>query len=200
MTFQFQCPQGHLLQGDEAHMGMQTQCPYCGTAFVIPVVDLHGAQGGYAPQYAPQYGAPYGDQAYGPQDPYAAQDTYEAPQAGARDFLAQVAAEDVAPPAEESVGINFDAASAEPGEIGCIHIPCPNGHELETPYDMLGQEVLCPHCGAQFRLRNEDSREYLERQAQRDYERGKAWFNWAIGAAIIIGGGLLVLVLIAVSK
>ncbi len=39
MTFQFLCPQGHLLQGEEAHMGMQCQCPQCGVAFIIPTVD-----------------------------------------------------------------------------------------------------------------------------------------------------------------
>ncbi len=38
MTFQFLCPQGHLLQGEEAHMGMECQCPQCGTAFIIPTV------------------------------------------------------------------------------------------------------------------------------------------------------------------
>jgi DNA-directed RNA polymerase subunit RPC12/RpoP len=193
MAFQFQCPQGHLLQGDEAHMGMQTQCPYCGVAFLIPVIEVHGMQGGYAPQYA--------GQPYAPQESYAHEATYEAPQAGVRDFLEQVAATDgSAAAAVASSGIDIHAASADPGEIGCVHIPCPNGHELETPYDMLGQEVLCPHCGAQFRLRNEDSREYQEKQARRDYERGKAWFNWAIGTAIVVGGGLLVLVAIALSK
>jgi hypothetical protein len=199
MAFQFQCPQGHLLQGEEAHMGMQTQCPYCGVAFLIPVIEVHGMQSGYAPQYAPQQ---YAGQPYVPQEHAAPEEAYEAPQASARGFLEQMAASeggDVAS-AVENVGIDIDAATAEPGEIGCVHIPCPNGHELETPYDMLGQEVLCPHCGAQFRLRNEDSREYQEKQARRDYERGKAWFNWAIGTAIVVGGGLLVLVAIALSK
>ena len=45
MTFQFLCPQGHLLQGDEAHMGMQCQCPQCGTAFIIPTVGPAGPDG-----------------------------------------------------------------------------------------------------------------------------------------------------------
>ncbi len=39
MTFQFLCPQGHLLQGEEAHMGMECQCPQCGTAFIIPTIE-----------------------------------------------------------------------------------------------------------------------------------------------------------------
>jgi uncharacterized Zn finger protein (UPF0148 family) len=36
MSFQFTCPQGHLLEGDPAYAGMQSQCPTCGTLFVIP--------------------------------------------------------------------------------------------------------------------------------------------------------------------
>lgn len=198
MAFQFQCPQGHLLQGEEAHMGMQTQCPFCGVAFLIPVVETQGMPGGYAPQYAPQYAG----QPYAAQQAYVPEETHEAPQSGLRDFLQQAAVDDGGgvSPAGQPTGIDIHTASAEPGEVGCVHIPCPNGHELETPYDMLGQEVLCPHCGAQFRLRNEDSREYQEKQAKRDYERGKAWFNWAIMAAIVIGGGLLVLMAIAMSK
>lgn len=35
-TFQFCCPQGHSLEGDPAHAGMQTQCPICGGMFIIP--------------------------------------------------------------------------------------------------------------------------------------------------------------------
>ena len=40
MQFQFMCPQGHLLQGDVAQMGMPCQCPHCGMTFLIPRVDV----------------------------------------------------------------------------------------------------------------------------------------------------------------
>ena len=36
MVFQFQCPQGHVLQGNESDVGEQSQCPMCGEAFLIP--------------------------------------------------------------------------------------------------------------------------------------------------------------------
>jgi hypothetical protein len=81
----------------------------------------------------------------------------------------------------------FAAGAAEPR---LLHIPCPNGHELETPDDMLGQEVLCPHCGAQFVLREQDSLESrrlreieLERRLA---EQSKAWFNWAIVVSVLV--------------
>lgn len=187
MAFQFLCPQGHLLMGDKSHMGLQTQCPHCGMMFIIPTLE------GCAPQ--PQYAAPQ-------QEEYLSQEVYDAPasQPGLHDFLSQAAQQEVATaPEPEPAGMVFENApdmgpTADPG---IVHIACPNGHELETPLDMLGQEVLCPHCAVQFRLRNEDSREFRERQDKLDQERAKAWFNWAIAAAIIIGGGLLLLMVIA---
>src|SRR5688572_6236857 len=36
MPFQFQCPQGHLLEGEPNHAGQQCNCPMCGMLFIIP--------------------------------------------------------------------------------------------------------------------------------------------------------------------
>lgn len=36
MTFQFQCPNGDLLEGEESQVGKQCTCPICQTLFVIP--------------------------------------------------------------------------------------------------------------------------------------------------------------------
>ena len=195
-------------------MGMQTQCPYCATMFIIPVVDPQTLQAAYAQQYGVQYPqqsqqAEPEQQSYLPQE---LQDIYDptTAQPGLRDFLDQVAAGEVAaesqaaaeqPAAAEGIDIHAPAVeTGEPPESSFLHIPCPNGHELETPPDMLGQEVLCPHCNAQFRLRHQDSREYLAKQEQLDLERGKFWFNWAVAAAVLIGGGLVVLLLAAMAK
>jgi hypothetical protein len=197
MAFQFLCPQGHLLMGNESHMGMQTQCPQCGMMFIIPVVDVQAAQTMQA----------------APQEAYVSHDIYEpaVTHPGLHDYLQQPAPAEVAH--EQAYGHashadtgHLDFAGPSHQEVGdeptpgIVHIPCPNGHELETPLDMLGQEVLCPHCGSQFRLKNEDSREFREQQEKLDRESARVWFNWAIAAAIVMGGGLLVLVGIALSK
>ena len=63
---------------------------------------------------------------------------------------------------------------------------------------MLNQEVLCPHCGEQFLLREKDSVEYKLKK-QRDTEakelkRGKFWLNWAIAIAVLVLVGLVVLI------
>jgi hypothetical protein len=146
MSFQFTCPQGHLLEGDESQAGQQCQCPTCGTLFLIP----HPVAGH--------------------------------PDAGRVD-----------------AALVEDPFGGAPPEPRLLHIPCPNGHELETPEDMLGQEVLCPHCGAQFVLREQDSLEARRlREIELDRrlrEQSKAWFNWAIVIAVLVGLALVGLVI-----
>jgi len=42
MAFQFLCPQGHLLQGEEWQAGQQSICPICQSLFVIPSPGVGG--------------------------------------------------------------------------------------------------------------------------------------------------------------
>jgi hypothetical protein len=190
MPFQFLCPQGHLLQADEAHMGLQTQCPQCGMLFIIPTV------------VAPSHAA--GAQPAGAQFPdMSALPAAEAPQSSPAEFFSLISGPT---PADQSstAGGSSPSFVAEPGpapkieaEPLILHIPCPNGHELETPVDMLGQNVLCPHCGAQFHLRREDSIEAQHERELREQRRGEAWFRWSIAAAVIVVIGLLAMIIIA---
>ena len=39
MSFQFCCPQGHVLQGELSQVGQLFQCPMCGSSFLIPPPD-----------------------------------------------------------------------------------------------------------------------------------------------------------------
>lgn len=111
-----------------------------------------------------------------------------------------------APSALPQVGPNFPTqpieavpAATKPAEPELLHIPCPNGHELDTPREMLNQEVLCPHCGEQFLLREKDSVEYkLKKQKDleaKELRRGKLWLNWAIAIAVLVLVGLVALIL-----
>jgi DNA-directed RNA polymerase subunit RPC12/RpoP len=138
MAFQFQCPQDHLLEGDESQAGQAIHCPVCGMLFIIPDP---------APAAAPV-------------------------------------------PVPET-----------PTEPELLHIPCPNGHELEVPPDMLDTEVLCPHCNAQFLLRAKDSIEHRRRREQeeaiRDAKTNKFYYQFAIGVASVVV--LLLLTLMVMS-
>lgn len=49
MTFQFLCPQGHLLQAEEWQTGQQSICPICHSVFLIPPALSAGASSGPMP-------------------------------------------------------------------------------------------------------------------------------------------------------
>ncbi|MDZ7615821.1 MAG: hypothetical protein U1E05_02390 [Patescibacteria group bacterium] len=71
-----------------------------------------------------------------------------------------------------------------------LHIPCPKGHVLETPEEMIGQDALCPFCNLQFRLRYDESIEYKREQEEeaerRQIRAERAWLNWSIAAAVAV--------------
>jgi hypothetical protein len=176
MAFQFLCPQGHLLEGEESQVGQQLECPQCQSRVVVPQP---------APAAASEQ-AVIGEQAVAPP-----------PAPGA-------------PLPSVEAGINVEGGpsgdvSGLPGETrqSLVHISCPNGHELETPREMIGQEALCPHCKAQFRLRMEDSREHrraeAEKRERKELQAGRAWMHWAIAIAVAVVLGLIVLFAVAAS-
>ena len=102
---------------------------------------------------------------------------------------------------EEPTGAAAPAAPSQPSapaakpeeekkEPRIVRIPCPQGHELQTPTDMLNQEVLCPICSTQFHLRYEDSVEFKEEQAEQRRRKAEqlnqAALKWSIIAAVVI--------------
>ncbi len=193
MTFQFLCPQGHLLQGEEQHMGMQCQCPQCGVAFIIPTIErpaaapsLSGSSLDLAPieedrvpeleVEPPQFGNLGSD---------------SASVGGLDDEFFNSESPDAARIEMEGIG---DEISDELGET-LLHIPCPNGHVLDVPLEMIGARVMCPHCRAEFRLKREKSIEHQREQEVIDARRARFWFRLAILAASVVGIALIVMVL-----
>lgn len=191
MAFQFLCPQGHLLEADEAQVGQKCRCPYCESEFLVP-----------------QPVAP------GPSEPPAEPDQPSSAAAGGQPAVVENAPGPGEHGGEVFPGIDTGGRSPAEGPVpvgpqaptqqDVLHIICPNGHELETPREMLGQDAMCPFCQAQFRLRLEDSREYrqerAEEQQRREQKLGKAWMNWAIAAAVVVVLGVIMLVAIAVGS
>jgi len=150
MSYQFQCPHGHLLEGEPEQAGQPCNCPLCGTLFIIP--------------------PPPAEPELPPAPPEAA-----GPEAG---------------------GANFDPTGKSPQTL--LHIPCPKGHELEVPRDMLDQYVECPQCQEQFHLREKNSVEYKKKKAdelERKWDRrGQLWLNWSIAIAVMVVLGLITLI------
>lgn len=173
MAFQFQCPQGHLLSGDESQAGQQCHCPTCGMLFIIPQPLTHSFEG--SSEVAP----------------------------GGRfaglNIVANTGSEVPSFAPGESSAPTAIAEPEAPAEPELLHIPCPNGHELETPLDMLDQDVLCPQCNAQFRLKRKNSVEYKKKKELEENIRlekiGSLWLTWAIVAVVVVVVGLLGLII-----
>lgn len=200
MPFQFLCPRGHLLEGEEHEQGQAAQCPHCGSLFVIP-----------APPDRAAFASAQGSPASGWSGAGDACDTpdhggWKPPQTEPSPRWAeqspQLAQANAAPSAAPAIDPPGGAARVESLEF--YHIACPNGHELETPRDMLGQEAMCPFCGARFALRMEDSREFRQQKATEEAHRqqriGKFWLQWSIAAAVVVALALVVLIVLAASR
>ena len=183
MAFQFLCPQGHLLQGEPSQTGQKCKCPYCQTEFLAP-----------APGDAPRQETAADQPDRTPAEPA------EPSQQPSEGFPGIDVGGRAAAQVEEVP--DFAAPAAE--QQGLLHIVCPNGHVLETPRDMLGNDAMCPFCEAQFRLRFEDSQEHRREKAEqlerREQKLGTAWMNWAIAAAVVVVLGVIVLAAIASSR
>jgi uncharacterized Zn finger protein (UPF0148 family) len=160
MTFQFECPQGHLLQGDESQAGQAIPCPVCQMLFLIPAPP--------AAESPPVANAPFAGQQFAVSDQADASPTPFSMEKG-------------------------------PSEPEILHIPCPKGHELEVPPDMLEMEVLCPQCGEQFLLLASNSVEHKRRremqERQREERQSKFYLNFAITAAVLVGLLLVTLII-----
>jgi len=177
MTFRFQCPRGHLLEGDESLGGTRWRCPECNILFLVPQAVT-----------PPPVAGPRGPRPPGEQPT----------QAKIPETLPEIQLTPLGNRPKKTADAEAARALSEP-EI--FHIPCPKGHLLETPREMLGQYVECPFCKARFHVRREMSVEYQRKQAEEEEIRqlhlGRAWLRWAIVAAVLVvlalvGLGILV--------
>lgn len=188
MPFQFNCPQGHLLSAEPNQAGQHVECPICKTQFAIPAPPAVAAP--TPPPVTPPPAPPFSPPP--PADGLSDDGDGFDPLGGVDDEL----------PAGDDDGIESGGGTF--GDIDVYSIPCPNGHVLETPVEMLGQHAMCPHCQSQFELREEDSKEYKERRA-REIEKqdaivGEKWLKRAMWIAGIVIAGLLIMVIIGMTN
>jgi hypothetical protein len=193
------------LQADPAQAGQASQCPICQTPFIIPAPVRDGPSTERCP----------GAEGSGP-NPAAAQPQVVQPPAtfdgidgdraaGARYRRSLRFSRLVRRPERRKYRLfsvtpaTAEARRVEVREPELLHIPCPQCKQLlETPVEMLDQEVLCPFCQAQFQLRRRDSVEFKRRRQQeremRDRKAEKAWLNYAIAAVVLVVLFLLFLI------
>jgi len=183
MAYQFMCPQGHLLEGDASQAGQPCQCPTCGMDFIVPEA---------APSLTPEISP---DSAFDPlaAAPLPPQDTF------APVHSATLGVPNMGNPDPAGAGVPFDPLGTE-AATKVLHIPCPNGHLLDTPADMLGEVVVCPHCNEQFALREKDSVEFKRKKQRQEeqeaYKSGKKWLTWAIVIVAIVAISLIAMIVL----
>ncbi len=187
MAFQFMCPHEHLLQAEESQAGQECQCPECGVLMLIP------SPGGMEPPAEPSPPSDGVGSAAGWPEP--AGDAFPSLR-GAPDFAA-LGGRTPSGAEEAAAGLTTQAPKV-------LHIPCPSGHVLETPEEMIGQEALCPFCNAQFRLRYDASLEH-RRERELEEERrqartARAWLHWSIAAAAVVLFGVILLFVVRASS
>lgn len=178
MTFQFQCPQcANLLQAEESHTGQQCHCPMCQTLFIIPSPVVQPATA--TPQAPTTSATPQ------PTEPTTSQPSSTP--------FPNVTGPAQPPPSEPP-------APTAPQEPEVLHIPCPECREvLETLVEMLDQDVMCPHCQAQFQLRRQDSMEERQKRKRqrekREQQLNNTWLYWSIAVVVLVLGFLLFLIM-----
>ncbi len=177
MAFQFQCPQcANVLQAEDFQAGQQSYCPMCGAMFLIPSPFMPSAS-------VPAPGGPFPGSPHGGAFP-TGPGSPPAPPSFPAFGPGTGGATGVPPP--QAPAPTFDLREPE-----LLHIPCPQCKELlETPIEMLDQEVLCPHCQAQFQLRRRDSVEFKRKKDQeaqiKEIKAGNTWLNLAIVAVVLV--------------
>src|SRR6185437_7497128 len=107
-------------------------------------------------------------------------------------------------PEPEAPSASQPPPAEEKKEPRIVRIPCPQGHELQTPMDMVNQEVLCPICATQFHLRYEDSVEFKQEQAELRRRKAEqlntAALKWSIIAAAVVVVGILGMIIYLVAR
>lgn len=86
------------------------------------------------------------------------------------------------------------AAPASAGQPRVLHVNCPDGHRLEAPCILNGQDVVCPYCGIRFLFRYEDSEEFQRdigqhlpaSQRHRRRRIALAWIALSITALVVL--------------
>ena len=204
MPFQFRCPQGHLLEGENEDVGQIVNCPICGVALTIPNAP-------YTPGATPiQPAVPHYQQNY--QEAPAAEVPNTAPPIitpEAESFPDVTAArsneahenemgsdtvnsqsdsdtQDNQQEQADNVTPDFESGDANEDEL---RIPCPNGHILHATRDMLDEEAICPFCEEQFELKERNSLEAVEKREilaeKRQEKQERVFLYWGIGIMVI---------------
>lgn len=190
MPYQYYCPceKQQLLEGTEELAGQQVQCPMCPQVFVQPYPA--GAQQQPAGSN-PNMQAPYGGGGY------------QAPGGSSMGFPGPGGSNPAYPPQGGSSAGLDPLMGSGPHADHELELICPNCKgKLIVMESQLGpgSEAGCPHCNEVIELLEEYTTEYMrQREAylrQKEEQLARKWMNIAIGASILVGIGMLVMIVL----
>ncbi|MBT4693972.1 MAG: hypothetical protein HOB73_11565 [Planctomycetaceae bacterium] len=191
MPFQFRCPQGHLLEGENEDVGQDVNCPICGVRLTIPSAPYTPTASPIEPTVSPyqqQYHQVPSADVTDTAPPVIEPETETFPEEIANASIEEAentSAIDTDNSQTDSVEqddndtLDLESDTAHQDEL---QIPCPNGHILHATRDMLDEEVICPFCEEQFELKEHHSLEAIEKR-QEKHER--IFLYWGIGVMVI---------------
>lgn len=126
MPIKFLCPNGHQLTAPDNLAGRPGKCPKCNTPFVVPKPE--------------------------PESPSAESPPAPAAEAPAAETAAEKLPVDKA--TADQIGQGSGKGKMNPPDM--FIFLCPNGHKLNGPSSLKGKAGQCPHCGAKFRIPDDD--------------------------------------------
>lgn len=142
----FLCPNGHPLNAPRNFVGKAGKCPKCNTAFVVPAPDSD-------------------------ESPYP---TLLPPTGGSSNKLTSVTGS--SPQLQIHLGSGIregNPSGVRPPQEVFVFL-CPNGHKLNGPPSLKGKLGQCPHCGAKFRIPEDEPEEVDEAELVRLASPGAA--------------------------
>jgi len=195
MPFQFRCPQGHLLEGENEDIGQIVNCPICGvTTPIQPPVNptstpqhYHQVPVANVTATAPPVIEPEPETfpdvtADGSREK--AKNEFAVDTDNSQSDLAEQDNNQAEQDGNDTP--DFESGNANQDEL---QIPCPNGHILHATRDWLNEEVICPICEEQFELKERNSLEAIEKREvlseKRKEKQERIFLYWGIGIMVI---------------
>lgn len=197
MPIEFHCPNGHILEVDDVHAGVQIRCPACDVKCLVP------------PAAAAEHVEPnipiVDEPAFTGVSPRKPRKRAGAP---GRRLPLDVAVPDVSdePVIEEPAATGIDLGVGVGAEDRRnLHIECSQcSQQLEFTNDMLGEDLACPACGKPFKAvltrTIEYQREKRMKDDQQERELSNRWLYAAIFAGLLIFAGIVTMIALAAGR
>ena len=212
MAIEFHCPNGHILEVDDQHAGVQIRCPACDVRCLVPPSGATSATASTEPVIGPP------DESLPSVSPRKRRKTRSRGAAGRRlptdmglpgmldTTLTGAAAGEssalenpISGSTEKPISTGIDLGGIGAANRRTLHMECKKCKQpLEIENEMLGQDLACPACGQAFRAELkrtvEFQREKAIKQERAENKLSERWLYTAIFAGLLIVAGLVAMI------